>query len=112
MESLETKTKAELRGELTRLRDEVDKTDDSIVGLIVRRFKLCEQIACVKYWLGMSIEDNGRESEVHTRTDTAAARNGGYDYVPTIRIIYNTIMGRAKDLQRKIIDAMKYGRRS
>jgi len=119
---LETMTKEQLKGELGKARDKILETDVSIVKLLVKRFKLCVSIAYIKYWLTkvkdngeeMGVEDKRRETVVYSNMESTAAGEGGFDYIPKIRVIYNAVIGGAKDLQKTIMEACerRYGRRS
>ena len=49
---------------LSELREEIDRIDREIIGLIYKRFKVAEAIVKLKRESGIDIEDNEREAEI------------------------------------------------
>jgi chorismate mutase len=86
---------------LTKLRKEINKIDDDIVGLLKKRKKVVEKVARVKVKHGLEVFDKNRENEIAKKLNRLAKKHGlrkGFLYQ-----IWDHLMAEAKEVQRKII---------
>ena len=52
---------------LTEIRKEIDRLDDELLGLLIKRLKLGKEIAEVKREIGKAVADEEREKEIFQR---------------------------------------------
>jgi len=52
---------------LTQIRKEIDRLDDELLGLLIKRLKLGKEIAEVKREIGKAVADEEREKEIFQR---------------------------------------------
>lgn len=83
---------------LKDLRDKIDKIDDEISALYLKRLKLCEEIAKVKRISGIETEDKVRELEVVSRLTSGLTESE----VRAIEKLYETVFRESKDLQTQL----------
>lgn len=84
--------------DLLELRDEIDKLDDELVPLLLRRMDISRQVAEYKVSKGIPVLNEKREQEV---LDLVAADCG--DKGGAMRTIFSSIMDASRALQHKII---------
>lgn len=61
---------------LTRYRDEIERIDRALVGLLAERLERSKRIGVLKRQAGMATLDPGREAEVIRRAATTAREHG------------------------------------
>jgi chorismate mutase / prephenate dehydratase len=86
---------------LSKLRKEINKIDDDIVGLLKKRKKVVEKVAKVKVKHGLEIFDKKRENEIAGKLNKLAKKHGlrkGFLYQ-----IWDHLMDEAKEIQKKIV---------
>lgn len=84
--------------DLLELRDEIDKLDDELVPLLLKRMDISRQVAEYKVSKGIPVLNEKREQEV---LDLVAADCG--DKGGAMRTIFSSIMDASRALQHKII---------
>lgn len=62
--------------EINKLRGEIDKIDQELLDLIVRRIELVRAIGAVKKNEGIEVIDEEREKEIFNRLTTLAGEKG------------------------------------
>lgn len=90
---------AEALAELARCRDEIERIDNDILGLLARRLTLGKRTGDLKRVAGLPILDPTREAAVIRRI-TGVARDVGLPPEP-IREIYWQIVGMSRRVQEE-----------
>lgn len=85
---------------IEKLREEIDEIDDMIAELILRRFKVVENIAKVKKEMKMGLVDTEREKEIYNRYYTKLSKHVSRDFVENF---VSLILEESRRLQKKII---------
>lgn len=93
--------------DITELREQINKIDDQLSGLFVKRMEVSADIAAYKLENGMNIRDRKREKEV---IDNLCAKVGEI-YAPYISALYKQIieMSRRHQAHLQIINQIEYG---
>lgn len=89
----------EALAELARCRDEIERIDNDIVGLLARRLALGKRTGDLKRLAGLPILDPTREAAVIRRI-TGVARDAGLPTEP-MREIYWQIVGMSRRVQEE-----------
>jgi chorismate mutase/prephenate dehydratase len=84
---------------LGALRGEIDKLDQSLVGLLNRRAEIATLIGQIKHDQGIEVWSAAREDEVVSK---ALAASAGPLPPETLRIIFRELMSGSRSLQRAI----------
>ena len=82
------------------LRNEIDKIDDEIVKLFIRRMEICGKIAKEKEKSNMPIFVQGRESQIIERL-TEKCSEEIKEYVENL---YDAIFSQSRNYQKKVIN--------
>ncbi|HTI62391.1 MAG TPA: chorismate mutase [Gemmatimonadaceae bacterium] len=90
---------AKALAELARCRDEIERIDNEIVGLLARRLALGKRTGDLKRDAGLPILDPTREAAVIRRI-TGVARDAGLPTEP-MREIYWQIVGMSRRVQEE-----------
>ena len=90
---------AEALAELARCRDEIERIDNEIIGLLARRLTLGRRTGDLKRAAGLPILDPTREAAVIRRI-TGVARDAGLPVEP-VREIYWQIVGMSRRAQEE-----------
>jgi chorismate mutase len=61
---------------IVQLRKKVDAIDDQILGALIERTKICQEIGCLKKEKGLQVRDAKRESLVYQRVKARAVEFG------------------------------------
>ncbi|TRW27803.1 chorismate mutase [Criibacterium bergeronii] len=80
--------------DLNNLRKEIDKIDDQIVELFLKRMEVSKEIAEIKKTIGKNIFDGKREQEVLDKVSSKSGEMSDY-----IKQLYKEIMRLSKDYQ-------------
>lgn len=83
---------------MQNLRKEIDKTDDEIVSLLVKRFNLTDRIGEIKKSGGIKTEDRAREEQILTRLTAGLTKRDG----ETITALYAEIFKLSKARQNEL----------
>ena len=92
---------ADALAELAQCRDEIERIDNDILGLLARRLALGKRTGDLKRAAGLPILDPTREAAVIRRI-TEVARNSGLPTEP-VREIYWQIVGMSRREQEESI---------
>lgn len=87
--------------ELTELRAELDRIDEELVRLFVRRMSVSRQVAACKLEKGLPVLDASRERQV---LDSRAAMAGDPDLEEPVRSLFREIMSLSRDAQTRWMD--------
>lgn len=60
---------------IENLRDQIDKIDDEILNLFLKRLSLCVKIGEEKKFLGLAVKDLKREEKILEKVKIAAGEN-------------------------------------
>jgi chorismate mutase len=90
---------AEALAELATCRDEIERIDNEIIGLLARRLALGKRTGDLKRTAGLPILDPTREAAVIRRVSTAA-RDAGLPSEP-VREVFWQIVGMSRRLQQE-----------
>lgn len=85
--------------ELENLRREIDAIDEKLVGLLVRRLHVVDEVAAAKRISGKAVLDSGREAAVLDRVSALADEDCASD----IRDIFTDLMAVSRARQAKSI---------
>jgi chorismate mutase len=83
---------------LIRLRDEVDKVDEEIGELLIRRIKISLEIGAIKKTMGLSAYDAQREKEIGANIQKQA---GDPEIRNTLLKIYERIIDESRAIQKE-----------
>lgn len=81
---------------LSELREEIDKIDREIIGLLCKRLGIVESVASLKRETGIDIEDNEREEDI---IKNCKERGGGKLDETFIEDIMRLIISESKRIQ-------------
>ena len=56
-----------MKKRLTEIRKDIDRLDDELLGLLIKRLKLGKEIGEVKREIGKAVADEAREKEIFQR---------------------------------------------
>jgi len=85
--------------ELSDIREKISKIDDSIIGLLIERFKLTDEVGKIKKLNNIPIENKEVEQKILVRL--VQKSNGTLDEKLIVKI-YNEIFSNSKSRQKKI----------
>lgn len=94
-----------MENNLKTLRNNIDKIDDEISELFIRRLRIVEDIYEYKKLNGMNIYDPKRENEVLQKID----KNISVDkYKSELQSLFKSIMKISSSYQEKLLGAKKW----
>ena len=94
-----------MESNLKTLRNNIDKIDDEILDLFIRRLHIVEDIYEYKTSNGMNIYDPKRENEVLQKID----KNISVDkYKSELQSLFKSIMKISSSYQEKLLGAKKW----
>lgn len=94
-----------MENNLKTLRNNIDKIDDEILELFIRRLHIVEDIYEYKKLNGMNIYDPKRENEVLQKID----KNMSVDkYKSELESLFKSIMKISSSYQEKLLGAKKW----
>ena len=83
---------------LGKLRNNIDKVDDQIFDLILKRFDYVEKIGNIKKEMNMPVDDKAREEIIIERLSEKLSTKINYK---EIKKIIDPIISISKDIQRR-----------
>ncbi len=83
---------------IKELRNSIDKVDDQIFDLILKRFDYVEKIGSIKKAINMSVDDKAREKIIIERLSEKLSTKINYK---EIKKIIGPIISISKDIQRR-----------
>lgn len=95
---LEKLSREEKENILLRLRDEVDKVDEGIGELLIRRIKISLDIGTIKKSMGLAAYDPQREKEIGEKIQKLAGDPGMRN---TLKRIYERIIDESRAIQKE-----------
>ena len=83
---------------IKELRNSIDKVDDQIFDLILKRFDYVEKIGNIKKEMNMPVDDKAREEIIIERLSEKLSTKLNYE---EIKKIISPIISISKDIQRR-----------
>ena len=83
---------------IKELRNSIDKVDDQIFDLILKRFNYVEKIGNIKKEMNMPVDDKAREEIIFERLSEKLSTKINYK---EIKKIIGPIISISKDIQRR-----------
>lgn len=93
-----------MENNLKSLRNNIDKIDDEILELFIRRLSIVEDIYEYKKINGMNIYDQKRENEILQKIDKNMSVN---KYKSELESLFKSIMKISSSYQEKLLGAKK-----
>lgn len=93
-----------MENNLKSLRNNIDKIDDEILELFIRRLRIVEDIYEYKKINGMNIYDKKRENEILQKIDKNMSVN---KYKSELESLFKSIMKISSSYQEKLLGAKK-----
>ncbi|HII95172.1 MAG TPA: chorismate mutase [Methanofastidiosum sp.] len=94
-----------MESSLEALREEIDRIDEDIIGLLSRRMEVVKNIAALKKDKGISVEDRDREKKLFLKLEREARRNNiNEEFVSEV---FGVIVSHSKLMQSKILEEQK-----
>ena len=94
-----------MENNLKSLRKNIDKIDDEILELFIRRLRIVEDIYEYKKINGMNIYDKKRENEILQKIDKNMSVN---KYKSELESLFKSIMKISSSYQEKLLGAKKW----
>lgn len=85
--------------ELGKIREKIDKVDDEITELYLKRMELCKEVAKVKANTGKAVSDNSREKEIIFRL----AKTAPEELKMYVKEVYETVFFTSRAYQSALI---------
>ena len=85
--------------ELGKIREKIDKVDDEITELYLKRMELCKEVAKVKASSGKAVSDNSREKEIIFRL----AKTAPEELKMYVKEVYETVFFTSRAYQSALI---------
>ena len=82
---------------IAEIRKEIDRLDDELLGLLIKRLKLGKEIGEVKREIGKAVADEAREKEIFQRLiKNAGSKMAEEDVIE----IFSKILGISRKIQK------------
>ena len=94
-----------MENNLKSLRNNIDKIDDEILELFIRRLRIVEDIYEYKKINGINIYDQKRENEILQKIDKNMSVN---KYKSELESLFKSIMKISSSYQEKLLGAKKW----
>ncbi|MEN6377992.1 MAG: chorismate mutase [Methanofastidiosum sp.] len=94
-----------MESSLEALREEINRIDDDIIGLLSRRMEVVKKIAALKKAKGISVEDRDREKTLFLKLEKEARRNNIDEKF--VSEVFGVIVSQSKLIQNKILEEQK-----
>ena len=94
-----------MESSLEALREEINRIDEDIIGLLSRRMEVVKKIAALKKGKGISVEDKDRERSLFLKLEREARRNNINEKF--VSEVFGIIVSHSKSLQSKILEEQK-----
>ena len=86
-----------MKKRLTEIRKDIDRIDDELLGLLIKRLKLGKEIGEVKREIGRVVADEAREKQIFQRLIKNA---GSKMYEKDIIEVFSKILGISRKTQK------------
>lgn len=94
-----------MESSLDTLREEINRIDEDIIGLLSRRMEVVKKIAALKKVKGIPVEDRDREKTLFLKLEREARRNNiNEEFVSEV---FGIIVSHSKLIQSKILEEQK-----
>jgi len=94
-----------MESSLEALREEINRIDEDIIGLLSRRMEVVKKIAALKKIKGIPVEDKDRERTLFLKLEREARRNNiNEDFISEV---FGAIVSHSKLIQNKILEEQK-----
>lgn len=90
---------------LETLREEINRIDEDIIGLLSKRMEVVKKVAVLKKSKGISIEDRDREKNIFLRIEREA--KSGNISENFVLEVFGLILSHSKSIQSKIMEDQK-----
>lgn len=90
---------------LETLREEINRIDEDIIGLLSKRMEVVKKVAVLKKSKGISIEDRDREKNIFLRIEREAKRDNISENF--VLEVFGLILSHSKSIQSKIMEDQK-----
>lgn len=94
-----------MESSLDTLREEINRIDEDIIGLLSRRMEVVKKIAALKKVKGISVEDRDREKTLFLKLEREARRNNINEKF--VSEVFGVIVSHSKLIQSKILEEQK-----
>jgi chorismate mutase len=94
-----------MESSLETLREEINRIDENIVGLLSKRMELAKKIATLKKEKGIPVEDRDRERTLFLKLENEARRNNIDENF--VSEIFGMIISHSKNIQNNILEEQK-----
>ena len=86
-----------MKKRLTEIRKDIDRIDDELLGLLIKRLKLGKEIGEVKREIGRVVADEAREKQIFQRLiKNAGSKMAEKDVIE----IFSKILGISRKIQK------------
>ncbi len=94
-----------MESSLETLREEINRIDEDVIGLLSRRMEVVKKIAALKKDKGISVEDRDREKTLFLNLEREARRNNINEKF--VSEVFGVIVSHSKLIQNKILEEQK-----
>ncbi len=94
-----------MESSLEALREEINRIDEDIIGLLSRRMEVVKKIAALKKAKSISVEDRDREKTLFLKLEKEARRNNIDEKF--VSEVFGVIVSQSKLIQNKILEEQK-----
>lgn len=94
-----------MESSLEALREEINRIDEDIIGLLSRRMEVSKKIAALKKDKGIPVEDRDREKTLFLKLQRDARRNNINEKF--VSEVFGIIISHSKLIQNKILEEQK-----
>lgn len=94
-----------MESSLETLREEINRIDEDIIGLLSRRMEVVKKIAALKKAKGIPVEDRDREKTLFLKLEKEARRNNIDEKF--VSEVFGVIVSYSKLIQNKILEEQK-----
>ena len=94
-----------MESSLETLREEINRIDEEIIGLLSRRMEVAKKIAALKKDKGIPVEDRDREKTLFLKLEKEARLNNINEKF--VSEVFGVIISHSKLIQNKILEEQK-----
>ncbi|KYC48850.1 MAG: chorismate mutase [Candidatus Methanofastidiosum methylothiophilum] len=94
-----------MESSLEALREEINRIDEDIIGLLSRRMEVSRKIAALKKDKGIPVEDRDREKTLFLKLERDARTNNINEKF--VSEVFGIIISHSKLIQNKILEEQK-----
>lgn len=94
-----------MESSLETLREEINRIDEDIIGLLSRRMEVVKKIAALKKDKGIQVEDRDREKTLFLKLEREARKNNINEKF--VSEVFGVIVSHSKLIQNKLLEEQK-----